>query len=477
MTRIGIDLLPGDAQRVLNIIRAAGGRPMLAGGCVRDAILAPGIVPKDIDIEVYGLDGLTGVAHALTGARFRIDEVGVSFGVLKARAGTCDLDISLPRRDSRAGPSHRGIAVTTDAGLNMAEACARRDFTVNAMLADPWTGAVLDFHGGQDDLAAGMLRHVSAAFAEDPLRVLRAVRFASRLSFRLDPRTAELCRRIAVRFPELATERVYGELARIGTEGTHISRALEVLEDTGWEIWFPELMAMRGVPQEPDWHPEGDVWTHAGLSGDQAAKFADEAGLSGEDRMVIVLAALLHDCGKPATTRVENARIVSPQHAMAGAEIAKAFLRRTGFPRDVIARIVPLIAEHMNCATRPTQPAVRRMARRLVPATMAELALVIHADASGRVAAAVRHGLVDDWLEMAGKLTVTSRPRPGILTGRHLIAAGMTPGPAFKPVLAAALAAQDDGAYTDEAGAITWLAERIADQLMTSLFPGQESWS
>lgn len=464
MTCIDIRLLPDEAREVLAVIRSAGGHPMLAGGCVRDAILAPGTVPKDIDIEVYGLGDLHPAGYALDALGFDVNMVGASFGVLKARGRECDLDISLPRRDSRApeAAGHRGITVTTDPGLDMAQACARRDLTVNAMLADPETGQVHDFFGGQDDLRAGVLRHTSPAFAEDPLRVLRAVRFASRLGFRLDPCTAMLCARIAMDFRDLPVERVYREFDRIGSEGTHIRAALTALEDTGWEIWFPELAAMRGVPQERSWHPEGDVWTHAGLAGDQAARFADEAGLAGEDRTVVVLAALLHDCGKPATTRVENGRIVSPQHAKAGAEVARAFLRRAGFPRDVAGRIIPLIAEHMNCATAPTKPAVRRMARRLGPASMRELALVIHADASGRGDTSVRHGEADDWLAMAQNLTVTEKPRPGILTGYHLITAGMAPGPAFKPVLAAALAAQDNGEFEDEAGALEWLGRWVA---------------
>lgn len=481
MTYIDINLLPDQARQVLAVIRQCGGRPMLAGGCVRDAIRAPGTVPKDIDIEVYDLDGLERVGYALAEdrhrSRFTVNAVGVSFGVVKVRGHDgVSFDISLPRRDSLApeAAGHRGITVTTDPGLDMAEACARRDFAVNAMLASPETGEVLDFWHGQDDLAAGVLRHTSAAFPQDPLRVLRAVRFASRLGFRLDPATATLCCQIAGRFTELATERIYWEFARIGTEGVFLSKALTALEDTGWEIWFPELAAMRGTPQEPSWHPEGDVWTHAGLTGDQAAKFADEAGLTGEDRMTVVLAALLHDCGKPGTTRIEHARIVSPQHAKAGAEVARTFLRRNGFPREIARRITPLIAEHMNCATRPTQPAVRRMARRLVPASMAELALVIHADASGRGDPDIRHGLADAWLEMAGKLTVTEKPRPGILTGHHLIAAGMDPGPAFGPILAQALAAQDDGAFTDEAGAVAWLGSQMAIAAGAALFPVEE---
>jgi tRNA nucleotidyltransferase (CCA-adding enzyme) len=448
---------PG-ADRVLAVIRQAGGRPVLVGGCVRDAILFPGRPAKDTDIEVFGLPGFGRLALALAGAGFRVDEVGASFGVLKVRAAGEDIDVSLPRRESKAGAGHRGFAVIPDGLLGWADASARRDFTVNSLMADPETGEVTDFHGGLADLTAGVLRHTSAAFADDPLRVLRAMQFAARFGFTLDAGTAALCFRMAPEFTELATERVWGEFAKIGTQGTHVSRALAVLEDTGWEHWFPELAALHGIPQEPEWHPEGDVWTHAGLAGDQAAKLADETGLAGTDRLVIVLAALMHDFGKVTHTACIGGRITSHAHAPAGVKPARSFLRRTGAPHDVIVRTAPLIREHMNCATRPTQPAVRRMARRLAPAAMTELALVIQADAKGRGDPDARHGLADAWLAMAGNLTVTERPARGILTGHHLIAAGMTPGPAFGPVLAAAITAQDDGEFTDEAGALRWLA-------------------
>jgi tRNA nucleotidyltransferase (CCA-adding enzyme) len=457
---------PG-ADHVLAVIRREGGRPMLVGGCVRDAILFPGKPAKDTDIEVFGLPDFGRLAYALAEAGFRVDEVGVSFGVLKVRADGEDIDVSLPRRESKSGTGHRGFTVIPDGALGWFDASARRDFTVNALMADPVTGEVTDFHGGLADLRAGMLRHTSAAFADDPLRVLRAVQFAARFGFLLAPDTTALCARLADSFTELAIERVWGEFAKIGTQGTHISHALAVLEATGWERHFPELAALHGIPQEPDWHPEGDVWTHSGLAGDQAARLADEAGLTGTDRLVVVFAALMHDFGKVTHTGFMpgpggTLRITSHAHAPAGVKPARSFLRRIGAPHELIIRTAPLIREHMNCATRPTRPAVRRMARRLVPATMAELALVIQADSAGRGDPDCEHALAGAWLAMAGDLTVTERPARGLLTGHHLIAAGMTPGPAFGPVLAGAIAAQDDGEFTDEAGALRWLAARTA---------------
>ena len=322
---------------------------------------------------------------------------------------------------------------------------------------DPGTGEVLDFHSGLSHLEEGVLQHTSAAFADDPLRVLRAVQFAARFGFRLDRGTAVLCRQLAPAFAELSVERVYGELAKLGTRGTRISAGLAVLEQAGWERHFSELAALHGIEQDPEWHPEGDVWVHSGLAADQAARLAAEAGLTGADRFVVVMAALVHDFGKVTHTQLIGGRITSHGHAAAGVEPAQAFLRSFGCPEGLVARIAPLVKEHMCCTGRPTKPAVRRLARRLVPATMAELAIVCGADRAGRGDPDAPNPAAP-WLAAAADLRVTERPAKGLLTGDHLIAAGMKPGPAFRPLLAAAVAAQDAGEFEDEAGALRWLA-------------------
>lgn len=460
MTTLTRSILSPDAERVLALIRDAAGRPMLVGGCVRDAILNPGAAAKDVDVEVYGMTDPDRLAAALSSAG-KVTEAGKAFGVLKVRAGDTEVDVSLPRRESKTGAGHRGFAVIPDGDLGFAEASARRDFTVNALMADPATGEVLDFHGGLAHLEAGVLQHVSAAFAEDPLRVLRAVQFAARFGFRLDRGTASLCRELAGAYSELPVERVWCEVEKIGTRGTHITGALGVLAETGWERHFPQIAALHGVEQDPGWHPEGDVHVHSGLAADQAARLADEAGLTGADRFVVVMAALAHDFGKVTHTQRTGGRITSYGHAAAGAGPARAFLHGAGCPEALIARIVPLVREHMCCTGRPTKPAVRRLARRLVPATMAELAIVCGADRAGRGDTSAPNTALP-WLAAAADLRVTERPAKGILTGDHLIAAGMTPGPPFRPLLAEALAAQDAGEFGNEDGALRWLAARSA---------------
>lgn len=452
-----VEIDPG-AVRVLAAVRRAGGRPMLVGGCVRDAITDTGTAPKDIDVEVYGLT-FAAVAEALARVA-QVDEVGKSFGVLKVRAGETDLDISVPRRERKVSAGHRGFDVTPDLELSFAEASARRDFTMNALLYDPASGELTDCHGGMADIRAGVLRHTSAAFAEDPLRVLRAVQFAARFGYRLAPETAAVCRSLAPSFSELPLERVWGEVEKIGTRGKHITAALTALGDSGWESHFPRLAALRGVPQDPIWHPEGDVHVHSGLAADQAARLADEAGLAGADRFTVVMGALVHDFGKPANTQLpdwRNGRITSYGHAGGGVEPAREFLAGAGCPAALIDRITPLVREHMSFQGRPTLPAVRRLARRLAPVPLTDLVMVAAADTKGRGDPDART-VAESWLEVASRLTITERPAKGLLTGDHLIAAGMRPGPAFKPVLAAALAAQDAGDFSDETGALAWLA-------------------
>lgn len=460
--------LPGaEATLVMAAIRSIGGRPMLVGGWVRDMLLyrsgkdagrplADLADPKDVDIEVYGITDPDALAAALAGVG-KVTEAGKQFGVFKVRAGDIEFDVSLPRRESKAGAGHRGFTVIPDGELGFAEASARRDFTVNAIMADPATEEIIDCHGGLDDLRAGILRHTSEAFSEDPLRVLRGVQLAARFGFRLAPETVTLCRGLSASYAELSTERVWGEWEKIGERGKHVRAALAWLADTRWIRHFPQLAALQGVPQEPEWHPEGDVWTHAGLAADQAARLADEAGLAGTDRLVIVFASLLHDLGKVTHTQFADGRITSHGHAEAGVEPARAFLATIGCPEAITSRILPLIREHMNCFGRPTKPAVRRLVRRLVPATLTELALVCAADAKGR-GDPDAWSTADAWFEMGRDLKVEERPAKGLLTGDHLIAAGMRPGPSFRPILAEALAAQDAGEFADEEGALRWLA-------------------
>ena len=379
-----------------------------------------------------------------------------------------------PGVDSKTGDGHRGFDVRVDHALDEVEAFGRRDFTLNAMGWDSTTSELVDPYGGLSDLDAGVLRHTTDAFDEDPLRVLRAVQFAGRFGFDVDPDTAEKCRNLAGSFAELPSDRVWGEFSKIATKARWPSKSLIALHQTGWEQHFPELAAVRDVPQDPIWHPEGPVHIHLGLSADSAAHAAETAGLDDEQRTIAVLGAMLHDLGKATSTQLPTdpgGRITSRGHDDAGEAPVRSFLKRIGAPERFAPMIVPIVKEHMCVAAtdKPTPPAVRRLARRLAGPgghgpTLTQWAAVVAADHAGRGSGS-HASPADAWLQLAGTLGEVERPRPGLLTGTHLIAAGMRPGPQFRPLLAAAVDAavdaQDNGEFDDEAGALRWFAIRL----------------
>lgn len=456
--------LPPDLRAMLEAVRRVG-RPRLVGGGVRDWLL--GERPKDFDVEVGGVD--FEALHRVLAPFGSTDVVGRSFGVLKvrSRATGVEFDFSLPRRESKTGAGHRGFAVAPDPGLSDAEAAARRDFTVNAIALDPFSGALIDPHDGQRDLAARVLRHTSAAFAEDPLRVLRGFQLAARFDFTLAPETAALARAIADTYPELAHERVWGEWEKWAIQAVRPSRGLAVLEETGWLRHFPELAALRGTPQDPDWHPEGDVFTHTQHCLDALVALPDWAASGRAPELM--LAVLAHDFGKPATTvqaeKRGRLRWTSPGHEAAGGPLAEAFLRRLGAPLRFDAPVRALVVDHLahHHGNGPfTDRFIRRLALRLAPATVRMLATVMRADSNGRppLTSAETHARIDELERRAAELALQNLAPKPILLGRHLIAAGRKPGPDFKAVLDAAFEAQLDGAFADEAGAIAWLAAR-----------------
>ncbi|HUL54277.1 MAG TPA: polynucleotide adenylyltransferase [Opitutaceae bacterium] len=457
--------LPEELLQILRAVRAVG-RPRLVGGCVRDWLL--GLAPQDFDIEVAGV-GYETLVRVLApfGAT---DLVGRSFGIVKLRLAGAEYDFSLPRRESKTGAGHRGFAVAPDPGLSDADAAARRDFTINAIAYDPLTGAIIDPHGGQADLRARLLRHTSASFGEDPLRVLRAMQFAARFDLTLAPATAALCRSMADTYRELAVERVWGEWDKWAVKSVTPSRGLIVLDQTGWLAHFPEIAAMAGVPQDPEWHPEGDVLTHTRLCLDALAGLPAWRESDPARRRYLLFGVLAHDFGKPATTvqaeRHGVQRWLSPGHEEAGGPPTEAFLRRIGAPLDLVEWVRPLVLHHLaHHHGHPgfSDSAVRRLARKLAPATIDDLCLVMWADHLGRppVVSGDTESRIHALGDTARALAVRdAAPRPLIL-GRHLLELGLRPGPQFKPILAACAEAQEEGAFVDEAGGRAWLKEHL----------------
>ena len=454
---------PAELQKLLSATPELA-RAFLVGGCVRDALL--GLAVKDFDLEVFGVS-YERLAKALR--RWgRVDYVGQSFGVAKLTTGSgLAYDFAIPRRDRKVALGHKGFAVEFDADITPQEAASRRDFTLNALMFDPRRGEVLDFFGGQADLRDRLLRHTSDAFAEDPLRVLRGMQFASRFNLRAAPETVALCRSIKASFGELAVERVGDEWFKWAAKSVVPSVGLRFLADTEWLEHFPELAALRGTPQDPEWHPEGDVFTHTGHCCDALVKLPQWQAADEASRIAWMLAVLTHDFGKPAVThealRDGRMRIVSPGHEQGGVEPALKFLERIHAPHAIRDRVPPLVANHLAHMQPVTDRGVRRLAKRLEPETIASLCVIVTADHNGRPPkpACVPEG-VKALLAKAEELRVQdSAPKP-ILQGRHLIAAGMTPGKEFKAILDEAFEAQLEGQFGDVEGAEAWLQNRIS---------------
>ena len=439
----------------------------LVGGCVRDWLL--GIPHKDYDIEVFGVD-YEQLASAL-GRWGRVDLVGRSFGVIKLTTPSrTTFDFTLPRRDSKAAPGHKGFHVSLESGPEPREAAARRDYTINALMWDPQEETMLDFFGGENDLREGILRHTSGAFPEDPLRVLRGMQFASRFNLRAAPETIELCRSIRHTHGELAQERIREEWFKWAAQSKTPSLGLHFLVETGWIEHYPEIAALRGTPQDPMWHPEGDVFIHTCHCCDALARLAAWNEADPESRIVYMLAMLTHDFGKAVTTheaiRDGRKRIVSPGHEEASIPLAETFFNRLNAPRAIRERVRPLVVNHMAHYQTVSDRAVRRLAKRLQPENIEGLLLVMTADSMGRppkpleIPASVQ-ALADKAYELA---VHQEAPRP-ILLGRHLLELGMTPGPALGPILHRAYEAQLTGEFSDSAGALAWMAAHESGSL------------
>jgi len=424
---------------------------MLVGGCVRDELM--GVEPKDWDVEVYGIEPKK--LREILDSFGRVDAVGEAFTVYKL--GT-DLDVALPRRERKVGRGHRGFVIEGDKNMSFAEAAKRRDFTINAILKDVLTGEIIDLYGGREDIKNRILRVVSrATFAEDSLRVLRAAQFAARFEFEIDAETAEICR--AIDLTDLPKERIWNEFEKILLKAEKPSIGLQWLYDLGVVAQlFPEFESLVGVPQQPEWHPEGDVDVHTLMVADEARKLIDD--LPYAKQVAVMLGAICHDFGKPATTEFFDGKWRSHAHDVAGIEPTLSLLDRLGIFTinnfDVREQVVQLVRYHLLPGvfykSPPGDGAFRRLARRVEP------------DLLYRVAKADSLGRNPEWLpkekwftseaqewfiERVKELQVEKEAPQSILMGRHLIALGLKPAPQFKQIIDAVYEMQLDGKITN----------------------------
>jgi tRNA nucleotidyltransferase (CCA-adding enzyme) len=451
---------PDVVRDLARAVRDAGGRALVVGGFVRDSLLAQQQTqspeptaeshdPVDIDIEVFGLgeDRLPSLLE-----RFgRVEAVGASFPVYKLRVADlslADIDVALPRRESKSGRGHKGFDVRGDPSMSLEEAARRRDFTINAISWDPLTNAYEDPFDGRGDLARRILRVVDpTTFGDDSLRVLRAIQFAARFDLTLVRQTRELCRSIPL--DDLPAERIWGEIEKLLLKASRPSIGFNLALDLGIiDRVLPEMRPLVGCEQEPEWHPEGDVWTHTLMVIDEAR--AANNDLARPQRITVMLGAVCHDLGKPATTAFIDGRIRSLDHEQAGIEPTESLLDRLnvhtidGF--DVRDQVIGLVAQHLkpgmfHKAGNVGDGAFRRLAQKVNLELLARLA---RADCRGRTGS-FDCSAMDWFIERARALGVEHEPPPPLLLGRHLLDLGLKPGPRVGEVLRQVYEKQLDG--------------------------------
>ncbi len=462
MEHMGESVAFRQALGVVEVLRGAGHQAFFAGGCVRDLLL--GVEPNDYDVATSARP------EAVQRLFPRTEAVGAHFGVVLViggkEGGRWTVEVATFRHDGVYTDGRRPDAVRFSEDPR--EDVERRDFTVNGMLLDAsrfaemgdLDGAVLDFVGGREDLRAGVVRAIgdpAVRFAEDKLRMLRGVRFAARLGFALDGATAEAMRAAAGEIGQVSAERVRDELTRMLTEG-HARRAMELLDEVGLLAQvLPEAVRMHGVEQPPEWHPEGDVWTHTMLLLEKLG-----AGCSA----TVAWGALLHDIGKPATFQVDRSgkdghaeRIRFSGHVEVGVRIAEVICHRLRFSNDDTEQIVALVKNHMRFGDVPQMR--EATVRRFLRLPQFEEHLRLHwLDCSSC------HGRLGIWEEMTRRFheEPAEAVRPALLvTGRDLIARGYRPGPRFKEMLVAAEDAQLEGAVGTAEEAMALVRERFGE--------------
>ncbi len=464
-------------------------RALIVGGFVRDALL--GLHPKDLDIEVYGLtvDELVETIER-TFSR-RVDLIGASFGIFKvALEKGFDLDISLPRTESLADSDLR---IVSDPFLSVSEAARRRDFTMNTLAADPLTGEIIDHFGAIRDLNARILRATDRArFQDDALRIYRAVQFSARMDLQPDAETMDLMREMVERgdLERLSAERRLEEWKKLLLKAERPSIGLNLMRELGIvERLYPELHALIDTPQDPEWHPEGDVWTHTLMVVDAAAAIIrrEQGRLSKDEAFAVVMGALCHDFGKPSTTRFEDGRIRSRGHEEAGVEPAKAFLERLRAPKLIMEAASVIAAEHLKPGVlsrayeegkldrRQYANNIRRLLKRLGNVSWRVLLAASEADSRGRtIPGAAMNPYVpgERFADAVEEYGLDREARENLLHGRDLISLGMKPGKEIGVLIQAVERLRDDGKLETRLEALRYA--RIWLGLEAPLAPAEE---
>jgi poly(A) polymerase len=424
------------AETIIVRLRSAGHQAYLVGGCVRDLLL--GQVPKDFDVATDAIPAQ--VLNLYPSAQ----QVGAHFGVIMVGP----VEVATFRSDYSYRDGRRPEEVHFE--TNPEQDALRRDFTINALFLDSRTNEILDFVGGRADLQAGIIRAIGdpkQRFREDYLRMLRSVRFAARLKFTIEPETAAAVRAMSPLAQHIAAERVRDELVRILTEGG-ARRGFEWLDELGLlQVLLPEVARMKGVQQPPEFHPEGDVWTHTMIMLDSLQ----------DPSPTLALGVLLHDVGKPPTFRVAD-RIRFDGHVEAGVEIAHRILSRLRFSNDEIHQVEALVANHMKFKDAPRMR--ESTLKRFMRLADFEEHMELH-----RLDCSSSHSMLDNYQFIRAKQAEFGQEQiapPPLLTGKDLIAAGYKPGPWFSQVLSAIEDAQLEGRVDSKEAALQLAASMRA---------------
>lgn len=434
-------------------LRDAGAKVFVVGGSVRDRVM--GLTSHDIDLEVFGIsyDELDCLLDYHYGHRYT--SCGKSFPVFKLGI----VDIALPRREVSTGPGHGDFTFEVDKNMSTQEAASRRDFTINSMMINPFDYKIIDHFGGLKDIKKKVIRHTSERFKEDPLRVLRAAKFLSRYDFRPSPELVDFAKEMRPLAKSLPKERIFEELCGI-YQGFIPSEGFQFLSQCGWiEELFPEFAALRGVPQSPKWHPEGDVWIHTLHCLDW---YARHYFLESDSFIKIMLAITCHDFGKVTATKwdEEKRRWISGGHEDEGVEPAKTFLNRITDSSDLINSILPLVKYHL----RPVQlyrdggskASLRRLATKVCMSDLMKLSM---ADQAGKPPLKLDMKPFEWFMKSYIDLNVAEEGPKAILMGRHLLDLGMKPGKQIGQILDAAYEQQLEGNIENLEDAIAFVKE------------------
>lgn len=430
------------AVQIAKKVEEADGTTYFVGGYVRDSVL--GIPNKDIDIEIHNIqpEVLENILRQFGDIQTRT--VGNNFGIYNIKG--FDIDISLPRKEKAVGKGHKDFEIVVDPYLSLEESAKRRDFTINALMEDVLTGEIKDYFGGLSDLQNGIIKHIDDnTFVEDPLRVLRACQFAARFNFTIAPKTIELCKNMDI--SELPKERIAGELTKALIKGDKPSIFFNSLYEMNQTECFKEVYVLKGIKQDSEYHPEGDVYNHTMSVLDQARELFP-TGIDNPDRYLpFMLSALCHDFGKVNTTEInKKGKICALNHEITGIPIANEFIDRIYNNKSLIKYVDNMIEYHMkahSCFNNRSKTKTTNLMfdKMLYPK---DFILLVYADSTGHDLDNLDNRQFNMFLEKAmaesGFLTdryfdYGQRVSEPHITANDLLELGLKPSPIFREIL------------------------------------------